>query len=222
MTVDAYICGCSFSTGFYKKNEKPLVPEYNNPYPEMYCRVKKLSYSNLAFNGASNYAICKQIEYAVTQNPKLILINFTTPWRIDWTNPDSRLTHVPTLADVVYNDKPHVITDANHHIRSLPISSYVSSESPDPVFVDYVSEYVDPVIQADKDRLMILGILSTLEKTKIPYIAINFAEEIVMDLAPEVHKISWRYMAKEFPVDTDPGHFNQLGHNYLTRKIIEA
>lgn len=170
MSTDAYICGCSFSTGFYKsgyeKSTNKLTPGYNEPYTELFCRIKKLSYKNIAFNGASNYAICKQIEYAITQNPKLILINFTTPWRMDWTDPNTRLKRVPTLADVVYNDKPHPTSDANHHIRSLPISTYISLKNPDPVYVHFLSEYADPVLQADKDRLLITGMLSLLEKQR--------------------------------------------------------
>lgn len=226
MSIDVYICGCSFSTGFYKsgyeKSTNKLIPGYNEPYTELFCRIKKLSYKNIAFNGASNYAICKQIEYAITQNPKLILINFTTPWRMDWTDPDTRLTHVPTLADIVYNDKPHVIPEARHHIRSLPISSYMYSKNIDPIVVNYVAEYVDPVLQADKDKLLITGMLSILEKTKIPYIIVNFAEEIAIPSVPDLDNISWRYISKEFPVDTDPAHFNQAGHVYLSRKIIAS
>lgn len=220
MKPDVYICGCSFSTGFYKKNVNPLVPGKNNPYPEIFCNLKHLSYINLAFNGASNYAIAKQVEYAISMHPKLIVLNITTPMRIDWTRPEYRLTYPPTIKDIVYNDVlTHPLNPEGSAIRSMPISTYLALGNPDRIFVDYMYEYVDPRIKADSDRLLILGMVSLLTKSNIPFIAVNFAKEIGRDVFPEVYDVFWQDMRDKFTISTDDAHFNQTGHVYLAKKL---
>lgn len=220
--VDVYICGCSFSTGFYKKSINPLVAGRNAPYAELFCFRKIWSYVNLAFNGASNYAIAKQVEYAITRHPKLIIVNITTPMRIDWTPPQYRLTRKPTLADIVYNDVPvHPLKPAGSGVRSLPISTYLSLGNPSRVFVDYMTEFVDPQLKADTDRLIVLGMFSLLKESGIPFIAVNFSEELGQNLIPDIHDITWRDLATRFPVATDSTHFNQAGHMYMS-KLLET
>lgn len=220
MNSDVYICGCSFSTGFYFKNKEPLIPGKNTPYPEILCKLRLWSYTNLAFNGASNYAIAKQVEYAITMHPKLIMVNITTPMRMDWTIPGYRLTQAPTLKDIVFNDVPeHPLKPEGSSIRSLPISSYIAKGTPDRIFVEYVSEYVDPYLKADSDRLLVLGMLSLLEKSGIPFIVVNFSKEIGGNIFPGIHDMPWQEVSSKFPINTDAAHFNHLGHLHIATKL---
>jgi hypothetical protein len=223
MNSDVYICGCSFSTGFYAKSRKPLIRGKNTPYPEIFCKILNRSYTNLAFNGASNYAIAKQVEYAITLHPKLIIVNVTTPMRIDWTRPEYRLTQAPTLKDIVFNDVPeHPLKPTGSSIRSLPISSFIAMGNPDRIFIEYVTEYVDPYIKADSDRLLVLGMLSLLTNSGIPFIVVNFSEEIGQNIFPGIHDMSWKELADNFSISTDEAHFNQVGHLHIATKLVAS
>ena len=221
MNSDVYICGCSFSTGFYVKSRKPLIRGKNTPYPEIFCKILNRSYTNLAFAGASNYAIAKQVEYAITLHPKLIIVNVTTPMRFDVASPAYRLTQAPTLKDIVFNDVPeHPLKPTGSSIRSMPISSFIAMGNPDRIFVEYVSEYVDPYLKADSDRLLVLGMVSLLTNSGIPFIVVNFSEEIGQNIFPGIHDMSCNELVDNFSISTDEAHFNQLGHLHIATKLV--
>lgn len=220
--VDAYICGCSFSTGYYRasKQENPVLGAYNTPYPELYCIKNNLTFKNISLNGASNYAIAKQVQYAITQKPKLILVNLTTTHRFDFTYPDNRLENRPTIADVVYRDLGHnpVAPDKKQSIMSMPFHT-VLRVLDDRVFNEFVVTYTDPYLLADYDRLILAGMFAELEKSQIPNIVVNFSPDFEVGSPDNVHHFIYPKMIKGFPVDTDPNHFNSDGHKVLANAI---
>lgn len=218
MTSDVYICGCSFSTGFYRIKEEPKFAK-NIPYPVLYCNKHGLTYTNLAFESASNYAIAKQVEYAISQKPKLILVNLTSTFRFDFTLPGLRLNGIPRLADIVYNDSINPIAPADKQaIYSMSFSSIVHRLQ-DRVFNDYVVKYADPLLVADQDKFIVAGMYAALEKSGINHAIINFVYDFASVLPKETFYIDWGNITKKFPIKSDPNHFNDKGHEFLTNMV---
>lgn len=218
MKPDVYICGCSFSTGAYCTDTHV---EYNTPYPELFCIDKTLSFENIAFNGSSNYGIAKQVEYAIKQQPKLILVNVTTSLRFDWTIPESRLEDLPTLANFVFNNKLNTLEpDTEKCVHSSSLITLVNGNK-NRILTEYVATFVDPWLKSDMDRLIILGMIHQLKVSKIPYQIVNFNSDYTFS-APYVLEYPYSVFTKNFPVATDPNHFNSAGHLALSKVLLST
>jgi len=221
MKPDVYICGCSFSSGFYRKESNPFVAGQFIPYPEIFCSIKELTFVNLSFPGASNYAITKQVEFAITQKPKLIIVNLTTSGRLDWTHSNKRLAAAPTLRDITYNQSSdHPLLNASNTILSMPIATMINEDNVDSIVAEYIAEYIDIRLLSDKDRLLILGMFSLLDGSTIPYLAVNFSKKLGKKIRPEVYDVSLLSLINNYPIPTDDCHFNQLGHQYIAQLLV--
>jgi hypothetical protein len=220
MSVDAYICGCSFSTGYYRSNDNPHEDGYHQPYFEFFCNAKNLSFTNLAFNGASNYAIIKQAQYAIRKRPKIILINLTTEFRFDYTDPDFCLVDRPALKDFIFNTrKENPANEGNTPcIHSLPFSSIVLKN--DRVFNEFVATYDDLYIRADYFRLMLSGMFRELEESGIPHVIVNHSPAYIEGFSKKIFHYDSADMVSKFPEPKDPKHWNSNGHKYIG-KLLE-
>ena len=215
MKPDVYICGCSFSTGAYCTDTQV---EYNTPYPELYCIDNGLSFMNVAFNGSSNYGIAKQVEYAIKQQPKLILVNVTTPLRFDWTTPEARLKDLPTLANFVFNNRENTIEpEIVKCVHSSALLTLVDGNK-NRVLTEYVATFIDPWLKSDIDRLMILGMINQLKSSRIPYKVVNFNDDYVFSM-PHILQYTYKFFTKHFPIASDPNHFNADGHSMLSKLL---
>ena len=83
------VCGCSWSS------RDETVPD--TEFGSLVAKHYNLDYINLATVGASNFVIRNQIDYAINKlNADLVIVNWTTPCRIEWQYNDIEFD--PTLS----------------------------------------------------------------------------------------------------------------------------
>jgi len=210
-------CGCSYS---YK------LPGLKKSFSEIVSEKSKLDFLNLSRVGASNYHISKQIEYAASLKPSMVIINSTTAGRFDYiSNP---LTDKPTLKNFMYGPcavPPH--TNANGNITSMTAihmqwkikhTSNTKEKEDLTKILNFIVDYQDSNVKADQDRLMLLGSLSLLSEQNIKFYIIDLAN-IFDILRSNMIQISWKEIAEKFPYG-DNLHFNQEGHNFIADKFL--
>lgn len=210
-------CGCSYS---YK------LPGLKKSFSEIVSENFKLDFLNLSRVGASNYHISKQIEYAASLNPSVVIINSTTAGRFEYvTNP---LTDKPSLKDFMYGPcavPPH--TNTNGSITSMTAihiqwkikhTSNIKEKENLIKILNFIIDHQDINVKADQDRLMLLGSLSLLAEKNIKFYIIDLAN-IFDSLQSNIIQISWKEIAEKFPYG-DKLHFNQEGHNFIANKFL--
>lgn len=227
-------CGCSFTYGYvsdvvdipingknYKYNSTSRIEDY----------VTKLSTHmgaeaiNLARPGASNYAITKQIEYAITLDPALVIIGVTIPLRIDFSFLETDFKNQPTINDFDYSrcDNKEFIGSFKENIVSMPITSLPERIVYDKRYAEifeYHSIYTNRSIRQDQDRFMLLGAFSLLNSKNIPYICVDFAELFIRpDEIVNYISCDWREIVNRFPLKNDKSHFNEDGHSFISDEI---
>ena len=231
-------CGCSFTYGYASGNI--LIPSKDNIVKHSRSNlpsriedyVTKLSNHlgtesvNLAIPGASNYAIAKQIEYAITLDPSLVIIGTTTPLRIDFSFPEKNLGIHPTISDFDYSkyESKKFIPNYKKNIISTPILSLPDRFVYDKRFVeiyDYHVMYTNENLKKDQDRFMLLGAFTLLNNKNIPYICVDFTDLMIKDDTVNVIAYDWRELCKRFPSKNDTLHFNEDGHSFLANEILK-
>lgn len=213
-------CGCSITHGYYVINNQSA---YLTAYPEVFAHKHNHEIINLAKPGSSNYFIAKQIEFAVTLNPDLLVVGFTSPYRFDYHERDTEhLNRRPTIKDWEYKSMGKTkYTNETGILNSNPIPRLVTFPHKKE-FVEYSLKYVDPSMSADKERYVILGMLKKLDSFNIPYVCIDWLNVLDYDETPNnvCRIMSWKTYGDRFGNDGG-GHFNQQGHDYAAVELEE-
>ena len=256
MTKKIFICGNSFSHGHYLIKDSMHGPiNYNTlqlgqhkPYAEFISQELGVDYVMLAKPIASNYFICKQIEYAIEHKADLVLVNFSSARHIDFTVKEKRLTSMPTLKNLIYEEKtfspgmqnPTSELDSQQVqcLRYPNLETYARSSNPEYLpIAEYLNHYNDYFLKMDTERLMILGVLSLLKENNIKYIVVDLIEP-GKDLPNVTNpssladfnilnfmKIDSYFQLPEgfrdrYPNPTDNFHFNEEGHRELAKLLL--
>ena len=223
-------CGCSFTYGYVKvrvDNSTRFITAIVEDYVTKVSNRLGIESINLSRPGASNYAIVKQIEYAITLDPSLVIIGATTPLRVDFSFPETKLNKRPTINDFdygIYESKKFIGSFSKGNIVSKPIMYLLDHVAQDRRLLDifkYHATYTDEFIKKDQDRLMLLGAFSLLNRKNIPYICVDFAKLISQDDAVNSISYGWRELNDQFPSNHDPLHFSEDGHEFLANEILK-
>ena len=222
-------CGCSFTYGYAKvrvDNSGRLIPARVEDYVTKVANRLGSESINLSRPGASIYAIVKQIEYAITLDPSLVIIGTTTPLRVDFSFPETKLNRCPTINDFDYGnyETKKFIGSYKRNIISTPIMLLLENLPQDKRFDEifkYHSTYTNEFLKKDQDRFMLLGAFSLLNKKNIPYICVDFAELINQDDAVNSISYDWRGLNDQFPSSHDSVHFSEDGHEFLANEILK-
>jgi hypothetical protein len=226
-------CGCSFTYGYVRipppgtppgKNSAFTIPSRIEDYVTKLSTYIGAKAINIARPGASNYAIAKQIEYAITLNPSLVIIGATTPERVDFSFPETDFKNHPTINDFDYSkcDNKKFIDSYKENIVSMPIINLPERVVYDKRFIEifeYHTTYTNPFIKKDQDRLTLLGAFSLLSSKNIPYECVDFAELFRPNDIVNYISFDWRGMNKRFPSKHDIKHFNEDGHSFISGEI---
>jgi hypothetical protein len=211
-------CGDSFTYGL-------RIDVSHTPY-KSYAEIvsEKLDYefTNLATPAVSNYAIAKQVEHAISLKADLVTIGLTLPSRFDYVY-NGTLLNTPTFSD--FNSDVNKLENNKIHSRGIYWWATLADrdvgdfKSVCTTVRDYLT-HIDLKLKADQDKLIILGACMQLEQHAIPYVILDFGN--VWTTTPNIKSIScyWETMAKDYPVEGDPRHFNQLGHQYLSDQVL--
>ena len=94
------VCGCSWSS------RDETVPD--TEFGSLVAKHYNLDYINLATVGASNFVIRNQIDYAINKlNADLVIVNWTTPCRIEWQYNDIEFDPTLSIENFDYTINPH-------------------------------------------------------------------------------------------------------------------
>lgn len=93
--MNLVVCGCSWSS---RDRNSPGVE-----FGQLLANKYNFNYHNIAVVSASNFVIRLQIDYAIKNlNPDLIIINWTSPARIEWNYSNKKYNPLSGLKDVSY------------------------------------------------------------------------------------------------------------------------
>ena len=222
-------CGCSFTYGYAKvrvDNSARLIHARVEDYVTKVANRLGSESINLSRPGASIYAIVKQIEYAITLDPSLVIIGTTTPLRVDFSFPETKLNERPRINDFDYDkyETKKFIGSYKKNIISMPINNLLENARQDKRLHEiykYNATYTNEFIKKDQDRLMLLGAFSLLNRKNIPYICVDFVELIDQDNAVNSISCDWRELNKRFPLKHEMHHFSEDGHEFLANEILK-
>jgi len=89
------VCGCSWSS---RDRNQPGI-EFGQLIADHY----NFNYTNLAVVSASNFVIRLQLDYAIKHlEPDLIILNWTTPARIEWNYTGKKYNPINGIKDISY------------------------------------------------------------------------------------------------------------------------
>lgn len=222
--------GCSFSNGIVDKNTIDIQGSYGKLLSERL----KYDFINLSQGGASNYHIAKQIEYAIGLNPSLVTVGATTHKRIDtYLKSDDKLEHRPTLRDFNYGSEampPHTLNSGmlvsrsyyffNDQMESTKVTDEKEFNYNKEIY-DFLAMTTRKELDLDRDKFILLGACSLLEKHHIPYIIVDFGgvfrEDDFRPSSP-ILSHNWKQLEQQFP-GQDGIHVNQLGQQFLCDEL---
>lgn len=251
MKKTIFSCGNSFSAGTYLQamdGNRRIVSEHK-PYGEILAEWLACDFVLLARPSASNYFVCKQVEYAIEQNADLILINFSSPRHLDFTLPSKRLETLPHLKNFDYVENIWWADKANpaggnpeeHAVHSWYFSLFdIYGKTTNPelnVVNNFIATYNDYQLRMDQERLMILGLMEELKKSNNKYIISDFiglAKEktnssdtnsladinVLNHLNLEPLVCFSSNFISQYPNENDSFHFNQEGHRVAAEMIL--
>lgn len=226
-------CGCSWTYGAEwnmltdeLKFDRPVSEKFTDYATILGNKYLNAETINLARPGASNYSIAVQIEYALSLKPDLIIFNVTTPERIDVLERNKKLTSKVRIQNFDYSLFPNEhIGETTNEIDSGPnLRTYMRAQAGEKKFqgvADFLADYHSYWIKEDQDRLMVLGTFSILEKSKVPYVCVNFSPLFQNNELDNTITVSWQKMCESYPLVKDPYHFSSKGHEYLADRIYE-
>ena len=222
--------GCSFSNGLIDRNTVSM----QEPYGKLLSDRLQYDFINLSQGGSSNYHIAKQVEYAIGLNPSLIIIGATTHKRVDtYLRSDDKLEHRPTLSDFNYGVEakpPHTLDSGMIVSRSYYFfnDQMENTKDKDEKEFNYNKQIYDFLVMQtrkeldlDRDKFVLLGACSLLEKHNIPYIIVDFGRVFREDDSkPNSPILSyyWKQLEQQFP-GQDGIHFNQQGQQFLCDEL---
>lgn len=210
-----FICGCSFSTGFYYIDQEKNQYGRHIPFGEILAESLGIKFETLAEPGASNYFISKQIEHSIKFKPDLVLINFTMPWRYDYIE-KGKIYSFPTLEDFIYKFRSP-ISEKQPTIKSIAVNSLPD----DSELKKLLSLYTTIHIKADQDRMMLSNALKELEKEKIKFLALDFSGFTYPGYFKNLNSLDIEYdkIFKTYHDKNDKSHLSQEGHNLIAQMI---
>jgi hypothetical protein len=221
-------CGCSWTHGFYWTDLNRTQFACNNSWLSFLADKIHGERINISFPGASNYAIAKQVEYAISLKPDLVIVNTTTDYRIDLkkVNTENFSQGGPTIRNFNYGPfKNEHIDYHNEVIYSNTFSNFTSNVAPiDDIysltkFILRYDTYVNFEMRKDQNKFLIMGTLALLERFDIPYICVDFTDMLPVEYSDRVLAVSIDEMLSTYPIKTDRMHFNQDGHRFLSELI---
>ena len=227
-------CGCSWTYGAEwnmltdeLKFDRPVSEKFTDYATIVGNKYLNADTINLARPGASNYSIAVQIEYALSLNPDLIIFNITTPERIDVLERNKKLSGKVRIQNFDYTLFPNEhIGETTNEIDSGPhLRTMMRAQAGEKKFqgvADFLVDYHSYWIKEDQDRLLVLGTFSILNKSKVPYMCVNFYPPLFPnnDLENTI-SISYTKMCELFPLVRDPYHFSSKGHEYLADRVFQ-
>lgn len=256
MKKSIFVCGNSFSHGHYLIKDSISGPiDYNKlqvgrnkPYISFIQDELDINYVLLAKPIASNYCICKQIEYAIEHKPDLVIVNFSTARHTDFTVEDNRLTCLPTLRNFIYEEKtfapgmenPTGSEKIEQSVRSLRYSNlieYSNTTNPEYILIkQFIFGFTDYFLKIDQERLMILGAINQLRKHNIKFIVADLIEkEKQVDLNNPMALSDTNVLngleieplitiptgfRQKYSNPTDDFHFNEKGQHEVAKLLI--
>lgn len=257
MKNKVFVCGNSFSHGHYLIKESMHGPiNYNTlrigknkPYIEFIADEINIEYEILAKPIASNYFICKQIEYAIEHKADLVLVNFSSARHIDFTVKEKRLNSMPSLKNLIYAEKtfaPDMDNPTSTNVdeqkvqclRYPNLEQYAHSTNPEYLpIANYLSHYNDYFLKIDIERLMILGALSLLRENNVKYIVVDLIDpnQDSPNLAAPTSLSDFNILnfmkidsyfqlpygfRDKYPNPTDNFHFNEEGHKEVAKMLL--
>lgn len=208
MNKNIVMCGCSFS----HHND-----EVHTTYGEIIARKLDMPFINLSELGASNYFIAKQIEHSINFLPKLVIIGATTPMRFETVENCEELKSSPSINNFKYRSNKNFNQENFQKIISKPLMWY---EKNNLKIFNFYSKYYDYEIKKNQDKFILLGALSLLAINNINFIVVDFSD-ILSDVNTKFLIISenFKILNNLYP-HPDKIHFNQMGHDYLAKKIL--
>lgn len=252
-----FVCGNSFSNGLYMEKDQMrgefdyenLVLKYHRPWIEFIAEEVGVDFTLLARPIASNYYVCKQIEYAIRQKADLVIASFSSVRHIDFTTKDNRLKKLPTLENLVYDEKTFAkgyINPTNSPIEEQSVQClrypnlerYAKSTNPEyQTVVNYINEFNDYLLKIDQEKLMILGAIQQLQQSKTKFIIVDLigrtdnmerlgnprtlADTNVMNVVTVDPYITIPpSFRQEYANPTDDFHFNQDGNKAVAQLLI--
>jgi hypothetical protein len=246
-----HICGNSYSAGTYLHSieDGERIVGSNIPYGKIIADKLDMDLVLLARPSASNYFVCKQVEYAIEQKADFIIVNFSSPRHLDFTLPGNKLKKLPKLSNFEYNENiwwKNLENPAKNGIDDEVIKSWYLSlfdiykETTNPEFEivsKFLNSYNDLVLRIDQERLMVMGLMSQLEKSGIKFIVVDFLGlSDQLEKTGEIKSLAdinlLNYMKVEpflsfpeefinqYPNPNDSFHFNQEGNYVVADKLI--
>ena len=222
-------CGCSLTYGGNWNTKTNKFIGFPNYADKLSCLLQA-EVINLARPAASNYCIAKQIEHAISLDPDLLLFNITTPERIEYVRSGKSLLRRPKLSNFNYEEYTNSYTEKfSGEINSSTIMNAftrkfdpTNNENPRDV-ADFIIKYLNHEILTDYNRMYVLSAIRTLEKSKIPYVCINFSDIFKEEEINDINHISifWKTMNKDYRSKEDPYHFSEEGHQYIADTLYK-
>jgi len=257
MKKNIFVCGNSFSNGMYMEKEnmrgefdyENLTLKYHRPWIEFIAEELDVNYTSLARPIASNYFVCKQIEYAIKQKPDLVIASFSSVRHIDFTTSDKRLQCLPTLENLVYEEQTFakgytnptnssIEEQAVKCLRYPNLEKYAQTTNPEfAAIVDYIHQFNDYLLKMDQERLMILGTIEQLHMSNTKFLIVDLigrtdhmerlgsprtlADTNVMNIVEVDPYISLPLdFRQHYSNPSDDFHFNQEGNIAVAKLFI--
>jgi len=215
-------CGCSITHGYFEGPDKKAA--YLKSYPEVLAERYNHEIINLAKPGSSNYLIAKQIELAMSLQPDFLIVGFTSPYRFDYreTNESEPQCKRPSLSDWDYkamSKSQHTGPGGIYNTNPVPRIQRTPHKQE---FLEFILKYVDPDITADKERYTILGMLTKLKNSGIPFVGIDWMKVLdeaeIPDNVCRTH--DWVEYGKKYGNDGG-GHFGPDGHIVAADELVQ-
>ncbi len=235
------VCGCSWSS------RDPSFPDTEFGY--FIAKHFGWEYQNIARVGGSNFAIRLQIDYAIKNlDPDFIIVNWTTPCRIDWNHtgkkydPKAGLKHMDYDVDKFFDNKrSHPVKDYDPRIISQSITGIVNTENIDRtyeqdkqfwkelehhmseaqwnVFRKYYPLMYDDEIESHKQYYMMESAVNQMEKAGVKYLFSPNTFEWKQSYQ-EINKLDGEKFKDDIWIFYDYDFVNKT--NYLRKGIADA
>ena len=125
------------------------------------------SLENYAKLGASNFTIALQLEYAIKQNPDLIIMGFTSVDRIEI--PQKPYEFPSGIHNIIY-ENTNVLPSFYNPRRTTTISHSIPNLEMTDTLKQYLANQYDPELKRQHDFFIVSGVLRKLDKLNINYV----------------------------------------------------
>jgi len=139
----------------------------NTHFSELLAQKLNASLENYAKLGASNFTIALQIEYAITQNPDLIIVGFTSVDRLEI--PKKPYEFPAGIGNIIYEDN-NVIPSFYSSRHTTTISHSIPNLDMTDTMKMYLANQYDPELKRQSDFFIVAGMLRKLDKLGVKYV----------------------------------------------------